>query len=97
MIGYGAALRLKLFFCKWWYTNLFTNSYIQVSQTLTKIRLIPKPTVKLINNIKSKIFGNLNGTVQFTFVLVMRLNITIVTSCDSLLLIHAPYFFITKS
>ena len=28
-----------------------------------------------------------NGTVQFTFFLVMRLNITIVTSCDSLILI----------
>ena len=28
-----------------------------------------------------------NGTVQFTFFLVMKLNIAIVTSCDSLIVI----------
>ena len=31
-----------------------------------------------------------NGTVQFTFFLVMRLDITVVTSCDSLIAILAP-------
>ena len=31
---------------------------------------------------------SVNGTVQFTFFLVMRLNITTVTSCDSLIIIH---------
>ena len=56
-----------LFFCKWCYTNLMTNSHIQMSQTLTKIEIIAKPTVKLVNNTKSKIFWNLNGTVQFIF------------------------------
>ena len=56
-----------LFFCKWWYTNLLTNSRIQMSQTLTKIGIIAKPTVRLVNNTKSKIFWNLNDTVQFTF------------------------------
>ena len=56
-----------LFFCKWCYTNLMTNSRIQMSQTLTKIEIIAKPTVKLVNNTKSKIFWNLNGTVQFIF------------------------------
>ena len=33
---------------------------------------------------------NVNDTVQFTFFLVMRLNITIVTSCDSLIATFAP-------
>ena len=56
-----------LFFWKWCYTNLLTNSHIQMSQTLTKIGIIAKPTVRLVNNTKSKIFWNLNGTVQFTF------------------------------
>ena len=56
-----------LFFYKWWYTNLLTNSRIQMSQTLTKIGIIAKPTVRLVNNTKSKIFWNLNDTVQFTF------------------------------
>ena len=27
--------------------------------------------------------ARVNGTVQFTFLLIMRLNITIITSCDS--------------
>ena len=34
-----------------------------------------------------------NGTVKFIFFLVMRLNITIVKSCDSLIVILATYFF----
>ena len=34
-----------------------------------------------------------NGTVQFTFFLVMRLNITIVTSCDSLIVILVTLIF----
>ena len=39
-----------------------------------------------------------NGTVQFTFFLVMKLNITIVTSCDSLILILVPNnFFVIKA
>ena len=29
------------------------------------------------------LLSRVNGTIQFTFFLVMRLNITIVTSCDS--------------
>ena len=28
-----------------------------------------------------------NGTIQFTFFLITRLNITIITSCDSLIVI----------
>ena len=31
-----------------------------------------------------------DGTVEFTFFLVIRLNITIVTSCDSLIVIFLP-------
>ena len=34
-----------------------------------------------------------NGTVQFTFFLVMRLNITIFTSCDSLIVILVTLIF----
>ena len=34
-----------------------------------------------------------NGTVQFTFFLLMRLNITIVRSCDLLVVIIVPLFF----
>ena len=38
----------------------------------------------------------INGTVQFTFFLVMRLNITTATSCDSLIIL-VTYFFIIKA
>ena len=34
-----------------------------------------------------------NGTVQFTFFLVMRLNITVVTSCDLLIDNTCKVFF----
>ena len=34
-----------------------------------------------------------NGVVQFTFFLVMRLNDTIVTSCESLIVILVPLVF----
>ena len=37
--------------------------------------------------------AHVNGTVQFTFFLVMRLNITIVISCDSLIVILELSFF----
>ena len=30
-----------------------------------------------------------NGTVQFTFFFIMRLNVTIITSCDSFIVILA--------
>ena len=42
-------------------------------------------------------FFHVNGTVQFTFFLIMRLNTTIVTSCDSLIVIFLPEFFIIKA
>ena len=45
--------------CKWWYTNTFTNSNIQVSHTFTIIGHIAESTLKFINNTRSKIFGNL--------------------------------------
>ena len=34
-----------------------------------------------------------NGTVQSTLFLIMRLNITIITSCHSLIVILVTYFF----
>ena len=34
-----------------------------------------------------------NCTVEFTFFLIMRLNITVVTICDLLIAIFVPYFF----
>ena len=37
-----------------------------------------------------------NGTVQFTFFFIMRLSITIITSCDSLIVILETYFLIIK-
>ena len=37
---------------------MFTNSYIQVSRTLIKIELIEEYIQKLINDTRSKIFGN---------------------------------------
>ena len=44
MIGYRAVLRLNLFSGKWWYTNMFTNSNIQVPPTFTIIELIAETT-----------------------------------------------------
>lgn len=38
-----------------------------------------------------------NGTVQFTFFLFMRLNITIVTSCDLHIVLLVPLFSIIKA
>ena len=40
------------------YTNMFTISYIQVSNTFTLIGLIVESTMKFINDTRSKIFGN---------------------------------------
>ena len=37
-----------------------------------------------------------NGSVQFTFFLVLKLNITIVTNCDALIVILVIYFCIIK-
>ena len=34
-----------------------------------------------------------NGTVQFTFFFIMRLNVTIITSCDLLIVILLTFFF----
>ena len=59
MIGYGAVLRLNLLSGKWWYTNMFTSSNIQVSHAFTIIGLIAESTMKFINDYRSKIFGNL--------------------------------------
>ena len=50
--------RLNLLFGKWWYTDMFTNSYIQVSYTLTIIGLIAESSMKKVNDIKSKLFWN---------------------------------------
>ena len=58
MIGYGPVLRFIFFFGKSWYTNMFTNSYIQVSNTFTIIGPIAESTLKLINDIRSKVFEN---------------------------------------
>ena len=58
MIGYGAVLRFNLFFGNWWYTHIFTNIYIQVANTFPIIGRIAESTLKLINNIRSDIFGN---------------------------------------
>ena len=36
----------------------------------------------------------INGTVQFTFFLFMKLNVTTVTSCDFLIVILVPFIVI---
>ena len=59
MIGYGAAFRLNLLFDEWEYTNMFTNSNIQVSHTVTVVGPIGESTKKYINDTRSKIFVNL--------------------------------------
>ena len=46
MIDYGGILRFNLFLGKWSYTNMFTNSYIQESNTFTKIGLYKLETDK---------------------------------------------------
>ena len=38
-----------------------------------------------------------NAAVQFTFFVIMGLNITIITSCDSLIVILVTYIFIIKT
>ena len=59
VIGYRAVLKLNLFFGNWWYTNMLTNSFIEVSNTISIIGLIAESTLKLINDPKSKVFfGN---------------------------------------
>ena len=74
MIGYGAVLSLNLFSGKWWYTNIFTNSNIQVSHTFTIIGLIAESTLKLIHYTRSKIFGNLILEMKVLPNLVLFLN-----------------------
>ena len=51
-------LGLTCFFCKLCNTNMFTCSYIQVSHTFTITGLIAESTLKLINDVRRKIFGN---------------------------------------
>ena len=58
MIDYGPVLRFNLLFGEWSYTNMFTNSNIQVSQIFTIIGLFAESTLKLKNETRSKIFGN---------------------------------------
>ena len=62
MIGCEAVLRLNLFFDKWFTkvsgTDMFTSSYIQLSNPFTIRGLAGIFTLKLINDTKSKIFGN---------------------------------------
>ena len=58
MIGYGAVLRVNLFFGKWLYTNMFTNPNIHAFHTFIIIGLIAESTLKYINNTRSKIFKN---------------------------------------
>ena len=58
MIGYGAVLRLNLFFGNWCYTNMFPNSYIPVSHTFTVIVLTAESILKFINDTRSKIIRN---------------------------------------
>ena len=52
-----AILKLNMFFAKWWYTNMFTNSYTQVFHTFT-IGLIAESTLKLTKGIRSRIPEN---------------------------------------
>ena len=64
-------------------------------EILTKILLLGPVELFLLNGlfyylVMRKCMSStvrVNGTVQVTFFLTMRLNITIVTSCDSLILI----------
>ena len=58
MIDYRAVLRLNLVSGKWLYTIVFTNAYIQVSNTFTIIELIAESTLRLIDDARGKIFGN---------------------------------------
>ena len=53
MIGYGIVLRLNLFFDKWRYNNMITNSTIQVSHTFTIIGLIAESTLKFVYDTRS--------------------------------------------
>ena len=53
-----AVLKLNMFFGKWWYTNMFTNSYTQVFHTFTIIGLIAEFTLKLRKDIRSRIPEN---------------------------------------
>ena len=53
MICYGVVLRFNLFFGKQWYTNIFTNSYIQVSHSFTIIGLIAECTLGLFDTVNT--------------------------------------------
>ena len=63
MIGYGAVLRLNLFSRKWWYTNMFTSSNIQVSHTFTMIGLVVESTLKF----KDQVPKDLTSVVVYKF------------------------------
>ena len=58
MIYYGAVLRFNLIFDKWWYTNMSTNSYNEVSNTFTIIGFMAKSTLKLTKDTRIKIIVN---------------------------------------
>ena len=58
MIDCRAVLRLNLVSGKWLYTIVFTNAYIQVSNTFTILGLIAESTLRLIDDARGKIFGN---------------------------------------
>ena len=55
MICYGAVLRRNLFLGEKGYTNMFTYSYIQVSDTFTTIGILAESLPKLINDTRSKL------------------------------------------
>ena len=57
MIVHGGVLRLNLLFGKWWYTNMFTNSNIQVSHTFIIIRLIAESILKFITTPEVRSLG----------------------------------------
>ena len=58
MIDCRAVLRLNLVSGKWLYTIVFTNAYIQVSDTFTILGLIAESTLRLIDDARGKIFEN---------------------------------------
>ena len=63
MIAYGAVLRLNLLFGRWLYANTFTNSCIRVIHTFTIIGHIAEYTLKLINDVRSKILHCIKNEV----------------------------------
>ena len=55
MICYGAVLRRNLFLVEKGHTNMFTYSYIQVSDTFTIIGILAESLPKLINDTRSNL------------------------------------------